>query len=109
MTPKPAAHTPTPWRRGPLGGIYPASNGPLIGGCHDPKGIPIENWTADESFIVEAVNAHAAIRAENTELRYAGQAMRDTLDNFGDSEEVQRVIKQWEQAIANTAPGGQGD
>ncbi len=50
-------------------------------------------------LIVNALNAYAALQAENAELRYAGQAMRDTLDNFGDSAEVQRVIEQWDQAL----------
>ena len=80
-TPQSPTHTATPWRRGPFGGIYPKElNGPLIGGCHDTKGVPMDNWNADEKFIVESVNAYAALQAENAELREALKNLHHELE-----------------------------
>lgn len=54
-------HTPVPWKRGPYGGIYQVHPLKAVGGCHNPKGVPHDNWNADEKFIVKACNNHAAL------------------------------------------------
>ena len=67
-------HTPTPWKRGHYGGLYPLPEnanehgGPVIGQCIKPE---------DERFIARACNSHdelvAACKRAKTRLLEMGQ------------------------------------
>ena len=61
------AHTPTPWRVGPFGGIYPLGAGSMIASS-DTKSGSLPRATENEAFIVEAVNAHDKLQAERDAL-----------------------------------------
>ena len=62
-----AEHTPTPWRVGPYGGIYPAGTGSMIASS-DTKSGQLPRATENEAFIVEAVNAHDKLRTDRDAL-----------------------------------------
>ena len=52
--------TPTPWRRGLYGGVYPLDGGPMIVSGQTKSGY-LPNHVENETFIVRAANSHEAL------------------------------------------------
>lgn len=55
-------HTPTPWRRGLYGGVYPIDGGPMIVSGQTKSGF-LPRHVENEAFIVKAANSHDALVA----------------------------------------------
>ena len=61
------AHTPTPWRVGRYGGIYPIGNGAMIVSANTKSGY-LPYATDNEAFIVQAINSHDKLQADRDAL-----------------------------------------
>ena len=60
MTPKTAAHTPTPWNLNPKAALVIESEGVTVASCGNANVIR-DQWEANAAFIVRAVNFHQVL------------------------------------------------
>lgn len=81
-------HTPTPWRRGLYGGVYPVTGGPMIVSGQTKSGY-LPNHVENETFIVRAVNSFDTLVSALEQI--IDMNVQYAIDRYGDAAEAETM------------------